>query len=204
MSDTNPWSKHIADESRPLLERIGAIGLLFSALERSLDDHYLLHAAGNRLDYDIVSRTFLQLPRAQKNIEIVHLFERYYGEAPVVSVINNLIDCFSWCEICRNNILHSEIYPTTHGPKNVITISKRVRRTSKLNYTKLDEGTADRVANFIHSCWMQSAEIEIYLRYREKKEQLPDELMHLAEKLPENLKKPKMLKTAAYPYLLDI
>ena len=120
----------------------------------------------------------------------------------VVEAIGNLVEYFDWGKACRNNVLHAESYPSglVPFPGGALGLTKRLKKGSKeLGYMALTlpelRGVADRMRDGIVQC----AKIDLFVRYRDRPEALPEKYREHARSLPSNLPIPKPIVLTSSP-----
>ena len=122
-------------------------------------------------------------------------------DAAVVEAIGNLVEYFDWCRACRNNVLHAESYPSglVPFPGGALRLTKRKKGSGEPGCMALTlqelRGVADRMRDGIVQC----AKIDLFVRYRDQPETLPEKFREHARSLPLKLAVPKPIALASTP-----
>jgi hypothetical protein len=119
-----------------------------------------------------------------------------------VEAVENLLDFYNWCRKCRNIILHSERYPPAFGGKRdeLYMIKWTKEQPRKAQYVRFTVAKLRGIADNIRAAVVQSAEINMHMRYRGiPLEKVPGQYKPYAPKPPHLLKIPKPLETSDKP-----
>jgi hypothetical protein len=149
------------------LHAVGVIAITFAQLERSIESHYHAEARRQGVPDGLIDLYFYSM-NEEKRIEAIRvLFQRYKAHPEVIALIGNLLEYFKWCRNCRNQILHAENYPAGFGedPEMLYLIKRIGKQSPKSGYMKFTVPTLRSIADKIRAGVVQSATIEIHLRY---------------------------------------
>jgi hypothetical protein len=165
--DTWPMPKYNPGQPKHL-HALGVIALQFAQFERSVESLYHAEAWRKKIPDDLIDLYFYSL-NEEKRIEAIRLiYAGYTAKHPhVADVINNLLDYFNWSRDCRNKILHAERYPAAFGgdPEMLYLIKRIGKQNPESGYMKFSLPTLRLIADRMRAGIVQSATIEIRLRY---------------------------------------
>jgi hypothetical protein len=168
--DTWPLPKYNPGH-RLHLHALGVIAITYASFERSIDDLYLLHPSVGSEPRETATR--YKAMNTKKRIKAIRrTFEECEEEAAVRSAVNNVLDYFDRCNENRNELLHAEQYPAMFGgkPETLYLIKRGDRRSPESIYMAFTLPQLRSIADELRTGIMQSAEIQIYLRYRKQAE----------------------------------
>lgn len=189
--------------SRLHLHALGVISVTFVALERSMNEHYINCAVRAGMPIDLVDKYYLHLNEDSRMQAIRDIFKVHEKEKEVTALIDNLVSYFNWCRNCRNHILHSELYPPAFGGEKdtLYLIKKASKKSTKSGYMKFKLIALRGIADKIRYGVVQSAEIHIYLRYRDVPSHKVRKSLraYVHDPLPGKLRIPRSLELSQNP-----
>jgi hypothetical protein len=112
----------------------------------------------------------------------------------VVDAIGNIVKYFDWSRTCRNTLLHAESYPPglVPFPDGAFGLTKRLKKGSReYGYMALTLQDLRSVADRMREGIVQCAKIDLFVRYRDRPEALPEKYREHARSLPPKLPIPK-------------
>jgi hypothetical protein len=184
------------------LHALGVIALQFAQFEASVDALYLTRTSHKKWPGELVRLYYFELNEEKRVEAVKSFFQAHEKDSSVLSVVFNLLEYFRWCRNCRNQLLHAEQYPAGFGAKpGVLHLTKRVsKKSDKSGYLKMTVPELRDIADKTRAGIVQSAEINIYLRFRgQPKHKIPSEYLAFLEALPEKLVVPQSLELALRP-----
>jgi hypothetical protein len=189
------WPLPVYDNGPPKhVHAIGVIALTYATLQSAMDHLFL-----NRARSEWAEKYYYGLSEDKRSEAIKDIFKDD-DDPGVAQAIGNLAEYFDWCRDCRNNILHAERYPSglLPFPGGALGLAKRSKKgTSGYMALTLQEfrDVADRMQEGI----VQSAKIDLFVRYRDRPEGLAEQYRAYARSLPLSLSIPKRLALASSP-----
>jgi hypothetical protein len=152
---------------------------------------------------DLVDKYYLHLNEDSRMQAIRDIFKVHEKEKEVTALIDNLVSYFNWCRNCRNHILHSELYPPAFGGEKdtLYLIKKASKKSTESGYMKFKLIALRGIADKIRYGVVQSAEIHIYLRYRDVPSHKVRESLraYVHDPLPGKLRIPRSLELSQNP-----
>jgi len=203
MEDEDTWPlPRYNPGSRDHLHALGVISITFANLQASIDSLYrqrgwIAGIPDEQLEADYFNLTEEDRVRATKA-----LVRKLDKDLVFVKAVENVLDFYNWCRDCRNIIVHSERYPPAFGGKQdelyMVKWTKAPPR--KAQYVRFTVARLRSIADHIRAGVVQSAEINIYMRFRNTPpEDVPSPYKPYASKPPKPLKIPEKLKTSDKP-----
>jgi hypothetical protein len=189
--------------SRDHLHALGVISITFANLQASIDSLYRQRATSAGHSSQQIESDYFKLSEEDRIKAAKALIRRLdKQDREFVKSVENVLDFYNWCRKCRNIILHSERYPPAFGGKqdelHMIKWTKSPPR--KAQYMKFTVVDLRRIADNFRSVVVQSAEINMHLRFRGTPiEKVPDPYKPYAPKPPKLLKIPHALKPTDRP-----
>jgi hypothetical protein len=186
------------------LHALGVIAVLFAQLERSVESLYHAEAERKKIPNDLINLYFYTL-NEEKRIDAIRLiYADYKKKYPqMYALIGNLLDYFVWCRHSRNQVLHAENYPASFGgdPETLYLIERIGKQDPRSGYMRFKVEHLRSIADRIRDGVMQSATIEIRLRYLDvSPSMLPRPYREIVqEPFPDPLRVPKYLRLHPHP-----
>jgi hypothetical protein len=188
------WPRPDYDNGPPKhVHAIGVIALTYATLQGAMGRLFL-----NRAQSKWAEKYYYLLSEEKRSEAIKALFK---DDAPsVAEAIGNIVDYFDWCRACRNNLLHAESYPSglVPFPGGALGLTKRSKKGAS-GYMALTLEELRDVANRMRGGIIQSAKIDLFVRYRGQLQRLPEKYREHARSLPPNLPVPKPIALASRP-----
>jgi hypothetical protein len=182
--------------SQKHLHALGVIAVTFAAFERSVDDLYRFHPREQKLPDDLIDLYYYSLNEEKRIQAVRDVFRVYEESSEMRDCLSNLLDYFLWCRNARNQLLHAEHYPAAFGgERDTLHLIKRVSKQSpRSGYMKFRLTQLRTVADQMRTGLVQSAEINIHLRFRDKPPgDVPRAAADIIEALPSKLHVPPIL-----------
>jgi len=146
------------------LHAIGVISITFASFEQDLPDLWKYFADNRNIHEKLNARN-----DKDAIAEFKKLFRKHLTRSDVLDAVINLIDYFDWCQVTRNQILHSARYPKPFGKPDEISLSKPIKKGSQESGRKdlsLDE--IRDIAEKMRVGVVQCCTMDIYLRYMDQ------------------------------------
>jgi hypothetical protein len=186
------------------LHALGVISMVFNALERGMADLYRHHMSIQKFPVELVDLYYFGLDEQRRLRALKTVFKKYEKDFEVRQLVENFIDYFDWCWQSRNQLLHSEFYPSIfRQDEERLHVSKRKsKREPTIDYFWLDLSELRIIADKIEFGKRSVAALRIYLRQRDTPVQdWPVYLRaHGREPLPKKLERPAALAIAPHPF----
>ncbi|SEE72783.1 hypothetical protein SAMN05444161_6886 [Rhizobiales bacterium GAS191] len=187
---------------RDHLHAIGVISITFANLQASLDALNKSYARQLNMPGELIDFLYFNLTEEKRIEAIGTLFRASEADKAVVRAVENLLRYFKWCSKCRNNILHSELYPPSFGadPDMLHLVKKVGKQSPKSAYLKFSLPTLRLIADRMRKGVVQSAEIQLYMRFRGMPvDKVPSPYKPYAKKLPSKLNIPRPIDPSDKP-----
>lgn len=151
------------------MHALGVIALSYSAFQRSLQDLYAFHPNQQKVPNELTDLYYTSLNEKSQLKAIRTVFASFEKDPAVIALVNNLIDFFDWCTHARNELLHSEMYPSMFGgDKDKLYLIKQASKKDKTpSYKWLTVQELRDIADKIEQGKRNCAGIIIYLRMRD-------------------------------------
>lgn len=181
------------------LHALGVISITFAGLEAHL--HALCSNVASRRSVEFDREKFWRSSEKDKIKMMRTFFEKSEKRGDVIKSINNLLDYFDWCQHCRNQLLHAELYPATFGKDNVLYLTKRIDKASaESGHVELTLEEIREIAEKIRGAVVLCADLSLYLRYGGvPRDKIDPKYLPYAERLPAMLDVPQRLELALWP-----
>ena len=197
MSTTeDTWPAPVYNNGTPKhVHAIGVIALAYATLQSGMDRLFL-----NKAQSEWAEKYYYLLSEDNRSGAIKDLFKDDIPE--VVEAIGNIVKYFDWSRACRNSLLHAESYPTglVPFPDGALGLTKRLKKGSgDPGYMALTLQDLRSVADRIRDGIVQCAKIDLFVRYRDRPEELPEKYQEHARSLPPKLSIPKPIALVPSP-----
>ncbi len=183
------------------LHALGVIALQFAPFQASMERVYLNQVAKLNVPDDLGKLYYFSLDE-EKRIKATSAVFKDKPDPAVREYVENLLKYFQWCQQCRNQLLHCELYPAgIFTKKDTLYLMKRKSKTStQSGYVKLTLSEVRDIADKMRKGVWQSATLILYLRFRKRDPStLKPEFRELAKALPEKLAVPQTLELSLRP-----
>jgi hypothetical protein len=184
------------------LHAIGVIANRFNSFERGMFDLYSMYTE-KRFTRELSDFLFLALnerTRAEALTKVVHAFEK---SRKALAFFDSLSSYFEWCWNARNQIIHSEFYPSMFGgsPHEISLTKRKSKKSAEPGYLKFTLPELRDIADKIEEGVKRCAAFRIWLRQRATpREKWPVSLkIHGLEPLPDKLVTPKFVTLGPNP-----
>ena len=190
------WPAPVYDNRAPKhVHAIGVVALAYATLQSGMDRLFL-----NRAQSEWAEKYYYLLSEDNRSGAIKEIFK---DDTPdVVEAVGNIVKYFDWSRACRNSLLHAESYPTglVPFPDGALGLTKRLKKGSGgPGYMALTLQDLRGVADRIRDGTIQCAKIDLFVRYRDRLEELPEKYREHARWLPPKLSIPKPIALVASP-----
>jgi hypothetical protein len=150
------------------LHAIGVIASCFNSFERNLFDLYRFYLE-KHLTRDLCEFFYLSLnerTRAEALEKVVHAYEK---DPNVLDFFDSLMSYFGWCWNARNQIVHSEPYPTAlgHPPDEIHLTKRKSKQSAQPGFIKFELAELRSIADKIAAGKQHCVSLILYLRERE-------------------------------------
>lgn len=185
------------------LKALGVIALSYSSFQRSLQDLYAFHPGRQKLPHKLTDLYYTSLSEKAQLKAIRTVFAEFEKDPKIVALVDNLLKFFDWCSHARNELLHSEHYPSIFGgDKDKLYLIKQASKKDKTSTYKWPTSQelrdiADKIEEGKRSC----AGVIVHLRYRD----VPPDKRPLSARMlidtlpPEPLEIPPKLHSSPHP-----
>lgn len=165
---TEAWPSYFTGR-REHIHALGVISLSYSAFERDLFTLYAHHPGVKGMPRELVEKYWSAQNEASQVKSIRDIFQMYETDAAPLEFVDKLMDYFEWCSHTRNQLMHSELYPSLFGGKpDKLYLVKRASRTkSDPVYITLSVEQLRDIADRIEYGKRQCAGFIIWLRIRD-------------------------------------
>lgn len=182
------------------LHALGVIAVTFASFQASIEALYLSFSKKHNVPDNLARLYYFNLGEEQKIRAVRAVFDELEARDDIKGAVANLMDYFEWCQNCRNQLLHAERYPASFSKKNVLYLTKRVRKTaSEYGHVALGLEEIRDIAEKTRAGVIQCAELSIYVRYGGVSlEKIDPRYLPYAERLPNKLDVPPRLELALW------
>jgi hypothetical protein len=185
------------------LHALGAISTVYNTFESRLFSLFAHHLDKQGVSRKISSAFYFQGSETQRIENIKLVFDECEKEQPVKDAVLKLMLYFNWCYETRNHLLHSRHDPPFFGHDgNTLHLTKRIKKTSKQGFLKLNLATLRNVADKIRRGEKTCLRLIIHLQLRDTPEEKWDVAMRLLSPatLPEIPEQPRVLELGSNPH----
>lgn len=165
---TEEWPSYFTGR-RDHIHALGVISLSYSAFERDLFTLYGHHPGIKGMPRELVEKYWSSQNEASQVKSIREIFKMYEIDPAPLEFVNKLMDYFDWCSHTRNQLMHSEYYPSLFGGKpDKLYLVKRGSKTKPAPvYITLSVDQLRDIADRIDHGKRQCAAFIIWLRVRD-------------------------------------
>ena len=152
----------------------------------------------NRAKSEWAEKYYYMLSEEKRSDATKEIFKS--DDPGVVEAIGNIVKYFDWCRACRNILLHAESYPSggVPFPDGALALTKRLKKgPTERGYMALTLQELRAVADRMRDGIVQCAKIGLFVRYRDRPEELPEKYREHARSLPLSLPIPKPIALAS-------
>ncbi|MGC1776995.1 MAG: hypothetical protein WBB34_03555 [Xanthobacteraceae bacterium] len=154
---------------RDHIHALGVISLSYSAFERNLTTLYTHHPNVKGMPPELVNKYWSAQSEVSQVKSVRDIFKMYEVDPAPLGFVNRLMDYYNWCSHTRNQLLHSEFYPSLFGGKpDKLYLTKRESKTAPAQiYITLSVEQLRDIADKIEHGKRQCAAFIIWLRIRD-------------------------------------
>ena len=170
MEDEDTWPlPRYNPGSRNHLHALVVISITFANLQASIDSLYRQRGWIAGIQHEQPEADYFRLTEEDRVKATNELVRKLDNDLVFVRAVENVLDYYNWCRDCRNIIIHSEQYPPAFGGKQdelyMVKWTKAPPR--KAQYARFTVARLRSIADHIRAGVVQSAEINIYMRFRD-------------------------------------
>ncbi|WP_316172116.1 MULTISPECIES: hypothetical protein [unclassified Bradyrhizobium] len=200
---TEEWPSYLTGR-RDHIHALGVISLSYSAFERDLFTLYAHHPGVKGMPRELVDKYWSSQSEFNQVKSVREIFQMYETDPAPLKFVNKLMDYFDWCSHTRNQLMHSEYYPSIFGgvADKLYLIKRASKAKSESIYITLTVDQLRDIADKIEHGKRECAAFIIWLRIRDiPREELPRSYgVYAADPMPEPLETPAKITGLDRPH----